>query len=654
MNIRSSSLSVLMMLSSLVCNAQDPGSRILMTIDGKNTEAGEFIRMYAKSLDTEKNLTIDQYIPQFVLFKLKVADAIHLGYDSTESFRKELEGYRNQVAQSYLTDNSTKEKLLKQAYQRSLKEINAWHILIGMNPDPSPDDTLKAWKKAIDVRTRILNGEPFEDVARSTSDDKSVLTNGGNLGYFTVFQMITPFENAAYSMKKGEISEPVRSPYGYHIIKVTDIRASRGKVRVAHIMKNAPPGADDATVKKAENEINEIYALLNSGASFSELAASKSDHRQSAEKGGQMDWFGTGEIISEFSEAAFAIRDTGKYSKPVRSPYGFHIIKLLEKRPPPSYEEARPLLESRLNQTYLNSISRKTFIDKLRKDYNYTVNRQSFDWFVNNTDTLIIQGLKKYDKTSLPAGNIYSFANQKLTNQEFADYIEKRGFIIDTKDSLFFITTSLEIRSSDHIFDYENSRLEMKNPEFRYLMNEFHDGILMFEISADKIWNPVSEDTSGLKKYYEDHKNEHLTQPGISAKIYTLRSTGNQDLLSTYFKKYSGKKDPDSMLRKKFNRKNDSALVINEGTWMKGQDGTIDALRWVKGEQSFAYMGNPSIIVIKELIDPVPLEFNDVQEEMIKGFQESLEKAWAEQLNKKYTVKIDNVVLSEIRRKFGQ
>ena len=282
MKIRLSHLIILIIVLPVICQAQDLNTRILLTVGGSNTEAGEFIRMYKKSLEPGKTLHVDDYIRQFTLFKLKVADAVSEGYDTTISFRNELNGYRNQLAQNYLTDTQTKDKLLRNAYKRSLTEINAWHILVAMQQDASPRDTLKAWKKANEIRTRILNGETFEQVARSTSDDQSVRINGGNLGYITVFQMIMPFEDAVYSMKKGALSKPVRTPYGYHIIKVTDIRPSKGRIQVAHIMKNAPPGTTESDAKKAEEEINSIYKQLQNGASFSTLAMKYSDHKESA------------------------------------------------------------------------------------------------------------------------------------------------------------------------------------------------------------------------------------------------------------------------------------------------------------------------------------------------------------------------------------
>jgi peptidyl-prolyl cis-trans isomerase SurA len=652
MKIRSLFIVLITALLPAVCLAQDLDHLILMTVGENKVEAGEFSRMYKKSLEPEKTQSIDDYLEQYILFKLKVADAVNEGYDTTRAFLSELKGYRNQLAQHYLTDTETKEKVLQKAYQRSLNEINAWHILISIPQPNSPEDTLKAWQKAYDIRERILKGEPFEQVARGTSDDQSVKVNGGNLGYFTVFQMIMPFEDAAFSLNLGAISLPVRTPYGYHIIKVADKRPSKGKVRVAHIMKTAPPSSNEIEAKTAEKEIDIIYNKLTEGASFSELAKQYSDHKESAATGGELNWFGTGEIISDFSEAAFLLKDTGEYTKPVKTIYGWHIIKLLDKKSNSSYEESKSYLESKINQSYLNSISKKSFIEKLKKEYNFTINENACNWFIMNTDTLVIQGLKRINRSGMPAGNLYSFANQRYTTREFANYIDKRGAMIVTKDSSVYIRSSLETRASDHILSYENSVLENKYPEFRYLMNEFHDGILLFEISGEKIWNRLSGDSAGIRQYYEVNKNKYLTRPGIDAKIYTLRSPEGEKLLNKSFKKFSRKSNKDSKLTAKFN-KNDSLLFISERIWYKGDDKDIDNIKWKKGEQYFLRNGFPSIIMIKEVIDPVPLEFEKVHGEMMAGYQELLENEWIKQLKEKYAVKINNMVLEELKKKLN-
>ena len=651
MKIRSSFLLIIFYLFPVLCQAQDINNEILMSVNGNKIQAGEFIRMYKKSTEPGKILDVDSYLKQFTLFKFKVADALSMGYDTTSSFRKELNGYRNQLAQNYLTDTATKEKLLHKAYQRSLTEINAWHILVAMSQNASPEDTLKAWQKASKIRERIIKGEPFESVARGTSDDKSVKINGGNLGYFSVFQMIMPFEDAAYSLKKGSISLPVRTPYGYHIIMVADKRPSKGKIKVAHIMQTVPPGSDEQSNRKAGEKIDSIYNLLKSGASFSELAKRYSDHKESAPKGGELEWFGTGEIISDFSEPAFTLTDTGSFTRPIRTLYGWHIIKLLDKKIPGTFEESRSFLESKINLSYLNSISKRSFVEKLKKEYNFHINRDACSWFIDHTDTLIIKGLKSYDRSLIPAGNIYTFSNQYLTTNDFADYIEKRGSMVITKDSSLFINRLIDLRVADHMITFENSILENKYPEFRYLMNEFHDGMLLFEISEKKVWSRVSNDSSGLHNYYEEHKNEWLSKRGIEAKIYTLKVSGGDELLSTAFNKYLQKADIDNLLSKKFNKPNDTLLFIKEGIWYSGDNNEIDKIEWLKGSHYILNNNFPSIIHIKSVLEPSPLKFELVKGEVMTGYQQFLENEWIGQLNTRYSVKVDNLVLEEVKKK---
>jgi peptidyl-prolyl cis-trans isomerase SurA len=653
MKIRSLLLINMIFLAPVFSQPQDLNNKILVTVGGNKVQAGEFIRMYKKSLDPGKAQNVDSYLQQYIVFKLKVSDAIEQGYDTTKAFKTELNGYRNQLAQNYLTDTLTKEKILRKAYQRSLTEINAWHILIALAPEASAEDTIKAWEKANNIRKRIINGESFELVARGTSDDRSVKVNGGNLGYFTAFQMIMPFEDAAYSLDKGAVSEPVRTPYGYHIIKVTDRRPSAGRMKVAHIMKSIPPGTGENEAKLAENEIMSIYKKLQDGASFRELAIKYSDHKESAAKGGELNWFGTGEIISDFSEAAFSIRDTGSYSKPVHTPYGWHIIKLLDRKPQGSYKESRSFLESRISQPVLNSICKKSFVEKLKKEYGFTINQDAYKWFVRNTDTLIIRGLRKYDRTNIPEIDLYTFADLHITANRFTAYIEKNVPVPVTDNSVSFLNSLIESSASDEILTYENSVLENKYPEFGYLMNEFHDGILLFDISGKKLWNRESDDSAGLRRYYENHRTDFLSRRGLDAKIYTLKSRSGEKSLVSAYEKYSGKPDTDNLLRKKFNKGNDTLLVISERIWFGKEDPEIDKLKWAAGKQVFRKDDFPSIIIIKNVIEPVQLSFDEAKGEILKGYQDYLENEWIGQLKGKYNVKIVNLILEEVKKELS-
>jgi peptidyl-prolyl cis-trans isomerase SurA len=418
-------------------------------------------------------------------------------------------------------------------------------------------------------------------------------------------------------------------------------------------MKSAPPGSDDQTVRKAEREIGNIYTRLKNGEPFRKLASENSDHKESAVNGGEMNWFGAGEIISDFAEAAFSLKDTGEYTKPVRSVYGFHIIKLLDKKAPGSYEESRSFLESKLNQSNLISLGKKSFIERLKKEYNFRINPAVREWFYKNTDTLIIQGISKYNPRNIPSGNIYTFASKNLSAKEFAAYLEKRGNMVITKNPEYYIETSLESIASDEIMKFENSVLERKYPDFRYLMNEFHDGILLFDISSKKVWNRAQEDTAGLQNYYEAHKKEYLSKRSIDAKIYTLREPEGAKRLMSAYRKFSRKSGTDNRLMAKFNLKGDTLLSITETILTTGEDADIDRIDWTRGLHSITKNGYPTLVNILKVNEPVPLPLNDVQADMISGYQDWLTEEWIKQLKKKYTVKIEKEVFDEVKKRIG-
>lgn len=507
-------LIILAVSASHFCSAQYLDDKVLMTVAGREVQAGEFIRMYLKSKNPDSINELDSYLDLFINFKLKVTDAIENGYDTTKAFKNELNGYREQLARNYIFDDKAmKEKVLREAYERSLWEVNAWHILVECPATAMPKDSLAAYKKADEIRDRLVNGNAdFAETAKEYSDDRSAVANGGNLGYFSVFRMIKPFEDAVYSLMPGEISIPVRSQFGYHIIRLADKRPSRGKIKVAHIMKSVSPDTDSIKEAEAEVEINRLYALLEKGNSFGELASKYSDHRESAQKGGELDWFATGEMPHEFSETAFALRDSGDFSKPIRTSFGYHIIMLLGKKSPGSFDDIRSLLESRINPNYITEKSKKSAVNRLKADYNYRINTGYLEWFRNNTDTSLLKGKVRYNYDNIPRGNLYTFANQYCTNEDFATYVEKTysGSYGETLAQM--INNMLDHYSANHILQYENSNLEEKYPDFRYLINEFHDGILLFDISSEKVWNRSQEDTTGLKNFYNKHKKEFGTE----------------------------------------------------------------------------------------------------------------------------------------------
>lgn len=331
-------LVVIALLCGLNGHAQNKDATVL-TIDNEAVTVEEFENIFRKN-NRDSIITpaaLDEYMELFINFKLKVKAARELGMDTVAKFRNELAGYRAQLARPYLTDGDKLDELVAEAYKNMQKDVKARHILVKCEANATPEDTLRAFTKAMSLYTRIAAGEDFETIARENSDDPSAKQNGGDLGYFTAFQMVYPFEEAAYGAKIGEVVRPVRTRYGYHIIEVEDMRPARGEIRVAHIMVKEKK--EDGGAKNAEDKINEIYSELQKGASFEELAAKYSEDGSSAKKGGELPFFGPNKMVPEFEEASFALKNDNELSKPFKTSYGWHIVKRLELKPVAAFEQ---------------------------------------------------------------------------------------------------------------------------------------------------------------------------------------------------------------------------------------------------------------------------------------------------------------------------
>ncbi|HLP05661.1 MAG TPA: peptidylprolyl isomerase, partial [Paludibacter sp.] len=328
--------------AGIFAQAADP---VLMTISGKPVYKSEFEYIYNKnnsnnSLDKK---TLDEYVDLFINFKLKVEEAKAQGIDTTSSFVNELAGYRSQLTKPYLTDQQVDEQILKEAYDRMKEDVDVSHILIRIAPNATPADTLKAWSQINDIAKR-LKKEDFAKVAKEVSQDQSAEKNGGHIGWISAFRTIYPFETVAYNTPKGAVSKPVRTAFGYHIIKVHDRRNSLGEILVSHIMRFTSQG-DSAANVAAKLTIDSIYNRVQAGDDFGTLAKQHSMDKGSSVKNGELPWFGTGRMVPEFETAAFALKNIGEVSAPVRSAYGWHIIKLLDRKGVDTYENVKAEIE---------------------------------------------------------------------------------------------------------------------------------------------------------------------------------------------------------------------------------------------------------------------------------------------------------------------
>jgi peptidyl-prolyl cis-trans isomerase SurA len=345
---------------------------VLMTINGNPVYSKEFKRVYKKNLNLvqeESQKDIDGYLQLFIDYKLKIAEAKAQHLDEGKSYKRDFSTYRDQLSRNYLFEGKVTEELAKEAYERGKEEINASHILVRVSYESTPQDTLAAYKKISSIREKAINGADFTELAKKYSEEPGAKKRGGNLGYFTVFDMLYPFETAAYETPKGEISDIVRTRYGYHIIKVNDRREKMPKIVVSHIMISDKKGARNFDPKE---RINEIYAMVKQGQSFESLAKQFSDDKNSGIKGGKLKPFTRGDLRSpEFEDAAYKLKTIGEVSKPVKSSFGWHIIRLDSIIPNKTFEEEKEKLEKRVGEGVRSKIVTSAINKKIKEKYNF-------------------------------------------------------------------------------------------------------------------------------------------------------------------------------------------------------------------------------------------------------------------------------------------
>lgn len=636
---------------ALVSIAQS-NDEVLMTIGDTKVSKGEFEYIFNKNNSSmqEEITTSKEYVDMFVKFKLKVIEAESRGLDTTKAFIDELAGYRNQLAQPYLIDQELDEKLLQEAYFRFANEVNAAHILIRLGDHPRPADTLKAYNKAIDIRNKVLAGESFEELAVQFSEDPSAKTNKGSLNYFSGFQMVFPFEEAAYTTPVGEVSMPVKTNYGYHIIKVNDLRPSRGEVKVAHILYLRNPEMTPEKLAELKAKAENAYSrILADSSLFVEIASNESDDKASAAKNGELPWFGSGQMVFEFQEAAFGLKNNGDISAPFETQFGWHIIKKIDQRPVASFSEKQDQLKKMLARTSRGRLPEASFINRLKTQYGYTVYQDNVDTFIQISkqyrynDSMFVVATRGLNKPVITLDSV----DVTFTQQDFADYLvtDPRNEVPDVKKR---VETKWNRYAPKAIKDYEEGQLETNYPEFRYLMQEYHDGILLFEISQEEVWNKASTDTIGLQKYYKKVKKKYPYETEhFEGKIYYCKN----DSVLNIVQQFVDTKVADTLILDSLNK--EVPLVnIEEGSFIPGQNVTVDSVVFAGSKNIGEHLHfNAAFSVGKTYKVGVPKPLSAVRGAVISDYQDYLEVKWIKQLKKKHPVKVNKEVLETIEIK---
>lgn len=502
-------------------NYDDP---VFIRIEGAEITLSEFEEIYRKS-NVESVVadpkTPEEYLEMYIDFRLKVLEAQSNGLDTLQGFIDELRGYRQQLAQQYLVDNEVTDQLLTEAYERMQYDIRASHILLNLSEHAPPADTLETYSRLMEIRERALAGESFADLARQYSDDPSASDregtpqqpgrrgNAGDLGYFTVFNMVYPFETAAYHTPPGEISLPARTSFGYHIVKVTDRLPAMGTAQVAHIMLMTPQGMPEEEIISKEGKINEIHQMILDGAELGDLAAEHSEDSQSAQNNGVMPPFTSNRMVPQFIKEISKLEEEGAISGPLRSDFGWHIIQLVEKTPPQPFDEVEEELRRRIQRDTRSRLGQEVVIQRLKKEYNLKLNMPALEAFYEVLDEAVFTG--EWDRNQADELNdeLVSFATISYSQQDFANYIAETQQRQNPMEISHYVHKMYNDFITREIIAFEDSQLEHKYPAFRQIMREYHDGILLFEITDQKVWSKATADTTALRSFYEEFAETH-------------------------------------------------------------------------------------------------------------------------------------------------
>lgn len=647
------------LLTAVTVSAQD--NRTLVTVGEEEITVDEFMYVYKKNNVQGESMdkkSVEEYLDLYVNFKLKVREAETLGYDTVQAFIDELEGYRKQLAEPYFVNEEIMDELLEEAYERKQLDLRASHILIQVGPNAMPSDTLAAYNKAMNARKRILNGALFEQVAMEVSEDPSardrqsprnnrtIPGNKGDLGYFSVFDMVYPFETGAYNTMVGEVSMPVRTDFGYHIIKVTDRIPAQGTIEAAHLYLQMPDSASASDSASKEKEAMDIYNLIvEEGSDWDETVKQYSDDKGSASRGGVLPAFDVNRMVPEFIEAISHMSDSGEISKPVLTSYGWHIIKLIKKTGVPPFEEAKNDLRKRLEKDKRAQKSKAIIIEDIKKEYGYEVFQKGLEQLYGVVDSSIYNG-----KWEVPDGADLSEPVMKIgdttrTAQDLAGYIVTRQNIGKNENMNEFVNKKFKEFSDEECRAYEDSQLENKYPEFRAIVKEYRDGILLFELTNEKVWAYASKDTVGLEAYYEAHKKDFMWDTRLDASIYTVNDTTYVNTIRKMIDE--GKSDEE--IEESLGNDTLNIVRIERKKFQKEENSTIDGIKWKKGLTDNVRKGHKiEFVRVYEKVSPQPKTFDEARGLITAGYQEQLEKEWIEELRAKYPVEIEQDVLESI------
>jgi len=639
----------LLFLVTITANSQKK-NQVLLTINDEPVYASEFKTVFNKNLDLvldESQKDVDGYLDLFIDYKLKVTEAYAQGLDQDEEYVKEFTKYQDQLSKNYIYDKRVTSKLVAEAYERGLEEIDAGHILIMINLNASAQDTLIAYNKIKAIRDKAVNGEDFETLAKNNSEEPGAKRKAGKLGYFSVFAMLYNFENAAYNTKVGEISEITRTDFGYHILKINDRREKRPKINVSHIMIFSNK---DAKESNPEEKINELYAMIMQGESFESIAKQFSEDKATGLKGGAIKTFGPGDLRAPlFEDAAYSIKEEGEILKPIKSSFGWHIIRLNNMYSIPNFEESKVEIERKVTSGARIRVVTQATNNKIMSEYGYKEGVSYSPYFNEYVSDSVFK--KKWIYIAIPANEdkiLFTIGDLEVRYNHFAKFISEKQMLtkIYTVKQRMFVDYYDEFKNNT-IKDFYKNKLEKNNAEYASILSEYRNGLLIYDVMEKNIWEVAKNDSIGLQKFYEDTKSNYNWKQRVDAEIVSAPKEADAKQVRILLSE--GKNIEE--IKSELNTDGKINVIIIQGLYEIDQKELPTNFNASKGVSEIYKTEDSNVVVnVKEILPPATKELEEVKGLVISKYQSKIEEDWMKELKQKYSVVINKKTLKKIKK----
>lgn len=631
-------------------------TQTLFTYGSNEVDKKDFVRIYEKnSINKSPDYSekaLQEYLDLYSLFRMKVKEAELQKVDTMMSIQSELDNFRKQLAKNYFTDEKVNEQLVKEAYDRMQQDVRVAHILLMSSPMAMSKDTVAPYQKIDSIYNAVTKGgADFSAMAKKYSQDQGSAAAGGDMGYITALQTVYEFENAAYNTPVGKVSKPFRTRFGYHIVKVLDKRGAIGKVQVQQILLNTTASAGADAESKAKAEVKAIFAALKKGTSFDDLVDKYSDDKFSKSNNGILDPFGVGQMVPEFEKAAISLKKPGDvYPEAIKTDYGYHIIKLVKRETIKPYDSLKENIEKRVARDSRADIAREVFFEGVKKKNNYKE-------YPANVDE-VTQKLLQLPDTSADGGNftidalgtlnkpVFEINGQKYLQSDMMGYAVSitRGKIVGSKER--FMNDLFKHYSRTVVQDVEEHNLVQDNPEFRAQMQEYRDGIMLFELMNNNVWGKASKDTTGLETFYKNNKQNYKWGAGYRGVVYKFKNEAAMKAGLKAMKKNSF--TDEDVMKAVNNDKMPDGVTIERGYFEFAKDKRFSQSEIVKGKPSTAKKNDDGSYLVAFAEDVfangTTKTLDEARGYVVADYQDFLEKKWNKELRAKYPVKVNDKV----------